>query len=80
MAAIADELRDLISLVAGEDVDIPAAGDSSLRELGFTSVQLLRLLVGIQDRFGVIWGDDVPEHVIASVDAMAQYIEQNSKG
>ncbi len=80
MAAIADELRDLINLVAGGDAGIPAAGDTSLRDLGLTSVQLLRLLVGIEDRFGVVWGDDVPEEVIASVDAMTEYIEHNSKG
>jgi acyl carrier protein len=62
--------------IAGTSLDGPISyvGPGSIRRLGLNSVQLLKLLVEIENDFGVVWDDDLDESVIGAIDAMARHI------
>lgn len=74
--AVVTRLVSLLEKIAGESVDGPISyvGPGSVRRLGLSSVQLLKLLIEIEDEFGVVWDDDLDESVIGAIDAMARHI------
>ena len=49
-------------------------GADSIRRLGLDSLGMLTFLVAVEDEFGIEWGDEVPEEVLASFERMATYI------
>jgi acyl carrier protein len=73
---VVTRLVSLLEDIAGESLDGPITyvGPGSVRRLGLSSVQLLKLLIDIENEFGVVWDDDQDESVISSIEAMAQHI------
>jgi len=75
-AAARAALVTIMELVAGPDLHCPIDpdGDDSIRRLGLTSVRLLEFMVAVEDTLGVLWGDDADPTVLASFQAMADYL------
>jgi len=53
-------LKDAIIKVSTKHVDISTINDdtSIIQDLGFTSVQIIQLLIEIEERFGILIDDD----------------------
>lgn len=49
-------------------------GPDSLRRLGLNSLAILRILVAVEDEFGIEWSDDVDERVTSDLQAMCEHI------
>lgn len=71
---VVTRLASLLQEIAELDAPIAYAGPESIRQLGLTSVQLLRLLVEIENEFGIVWDEDLDESVVSAIDAMAWHI------
>ena len=72
---IVDRLVDLVEASperAGRG-SAPSGADS-IRRVGLSAVSSLTFLVAVEDEFGIEWDDDVDEAVLASFDAMAEYL------
>ena len=69
-------LIELLEEATDGAVRVPAGahGPDSIRRLAITSVTMLDFLVAVEDAFGIEWDDDLDPAVLASFDAMAQYI------
>lgn len=69
-------LVSLLEEIAGESLEGPITyvGPGSVRQLGLTSVQLLKLLVEIENEFDLVWDEDLDESVVSAIDAMACHI------
>ena len=72
---IVDRLVDLVEAATERAVRVSdTSGADSIRRLGLSSVSTLTFLVAVEDEFGIEWDDDVDEAVLASFDAMAEYL------
>ncbi|TCJ97676.1 acyl carrier protein [Nocardia alba] len=49
-------------------------GPDSLRHLGLNSLATLRVLVAVEDEFGIEWDDDVDEAVMSDLQVMCDHI------
>ncbi|MEU4318380.1 acyl carrier protein [Nocardia fluminea] len=49
-------------------------GPDSLRRLGLNSLATLRVLVAVEDEFGIEWDDDVDEAVMSDLQVMCDHI------
>jgi acyl carrier protein len=47
-----------------------------LKDLGLDSFALLSFLVAVEDEFGIVWDDEVPDEVLGSIDTITAYIEE----
>ncbi len=75
-AEIMSTLKSLIVKESGgqiEESDIQG-GPESLRRLGLNSLATLRILVAVEDEFGIEWDDDVDEAVMSDVQVMCDHI------
>ncbi|MGV9664560.1 acyl carrier protein [Nocardia niigatensis] len=70
-------LESLIAIVAEEGQVEPAQigfGPGSLRDLGLSSLTHLRILVAIEDAFGIEWDDNVDETILSDLHAMRDHL------
>jgi acyl carrier protein len=75
---IVEHLVEIVHRVTDGRVplDVDPNGPDSLRRLGLDSLAMLEFLVGVEDEFGLDWGDDVPPDTLASFSSIADHIQE----
>lgn len=78
---IAAELAGLVEELAGRELPLlrePAAAGVSLWNLGLTSSDVMRLLVAVEDRFGVTWSLDDSADALSSFGALVAHVGEHA--
>ena len=78
MNEIIDRLVALLARATDGRIVAPRGdvGPDSIRRTGIDSLGMLNFLVAIEDEFGIEWGDDAPEGILNSFEAMADHIRR----
>jgi acyl carrier protein len=76
MNEIIDRLLSLLTRATEGRIVAPRGdtGPDSIRKTGIDSLGMLNFLLAVEDEFGIEWGDDAPEGILNSFEAMAHYI------